>query len=74
MEKRFDDRDAKKSMDEATDNPRDANKSDESQQAAELQVGEDGERADSNRFEPDEKESEIKQTSQRESKDAVDEP
>jgi hypothetical protein len=49
MEKRKDDRDAKKSIDEATDDPREANKSDESEQAAELQVGEEDERADLNR-------------------------
>jgi hypothetical protein len=61
MEKRKDDRDAKKSMDEATDDPREANKSAEGEQAAELQVGEEGERTDPNRFEPDSKETEIKQ-------------
>jgi len=53
MEKRRDDRDARKTYDEATDNPREANKTDESQQAAELQVGEAGEREDTTRFEPD---------------------
>ena len=74
MEKRKDDRDRKKSMDEATDDPREANKSNEGEQAAELQVGEEDERADLNRFEPDSKESEIKQITHSESKDTAQEP
>jgi hypothetical protein len=74
MEKRKDDRDAKKSLDEATDNPRDANKSAEGEQAAELQVGEEGERDEPNRFEPDAKEAEAKQVSRRENKDTSQEP
>jgi hypothetical protein len=53
MEKRQDDRDAKKSLDEATDNPWEANKTGGSEQAAELQVGEDRERENLSRFEPD---------------------
>ena len=57
MEKRSDDRDAQKSHDEATDDPWEANKpdSDAGQQAAELQVGEEDERANPSRFEPDPK-------------------
>lgn len=74
MEKRKDDRDAKKSTDEATDDPREANKSAEGEQAAELQVGEEDERADPNRFEPDSKETDIKQVSQSENKDTAQEP
>ena len=73
MEKRRDDRDAKKSINEATDNPREANKSDESEQAAELQVGEEDERENLNRFEPDSKEANIKQNSRRMSQYTVDE-
>jgi hypothetical protein len=53
MEKRKDDRDAKKSLDEATDDPREANKDGADQQAAELQTDERGERNDPNRFAPD---------------------
>jgi len=53
MEKRRDDRDSKKSLDEATDDPWEANKTNEGEQAAELQVGEDREREDLSRFEPD---------------------
>ena len=52
-EKRSDDRDSKKSLDEATDDPWQANKTNEGEQAAELQVGEDSEREDLSRFEPD---------------------
>jgi hypothetical protein len=55
VDKRRDDRDAQKSLDRATDDPREANKTDESQQAAELQVGAEGERQDPARFEPDQK-------------------
>ena len=61
MEKRKDDRDRKKSIDEATEDPRQANKSNEGEQAAELQVGEEGERDDPNRFAPDSKEAGIKE-------------
>lgn len=53
MEKRQDDRDARKSPDEATDDPWEANKTSESEQAAELQVGADRERENLSRFEPD---------------------
>ena len=53
MEKRKDDRDAKKSLDEATDNPWEANKDGADQQAAELQTDERGERHNPNRFAPD---------------------
>lgn len=74
MEKRKDDRDAKKSIDEATEDPRQANKSNEGEQAAELQVGEEDERDSPNRFEPDSKESETKHATHSESKDTVDEP
>jgi hypothetical protein len=74
MEKRKDDRDAKKSIDEATDDPREANKSSEGEQAAELQVGEEDERADTNRFEPDSKEAGIKHVSRSENKDLAQEP
>lgn len=74
MEKRTDDRDAKKSLDEATDNPREANKSNESEQAAELQVGEADERENLNRFEPDPQRANAEHTSIRESKDTTDEP
>ena len=49
MEKRRDDRDARKS-DELEEDP---NPTDESQQAAELQVGEEGERENLSRFQPD---------------------
>ena len=74
MEKRKDDRDRKKSIDEATDDPREANKMNEGEQAAELQVGEEDERADTNRFEPDSKEAEIKHATHNESKDTMQEP
>jgi hypothetical protein len=74
MDKRKDDRDAKKSIDEATDDPREANKSNEGEQAAELQVGEEGERADLNRFEPDLKEAKIEHITHNESKDTAQEP
>ena len=74
MEKRKDDRDAKKSIDEATEDPREANKSNEGEQAAELQVGQEDERDNPNRFEPDSKEAEIKHATHNESKDTVDEP
>ncbi|HKP87164.1 MAG TPA: hypothetical protein VJZ26_13760 [Blastocatellia bacterium] len=74
MEKRKDDRDAKKSTSEATDDPREANKGDEGEQAAELQVGEEGERDNLNRFAPDSKEAGVKHSSRRESEDTVDEP
>ena len=53
MEKRKDDRDAKKSLDEATDNPWEANKDGADQQASELQTDERGERHNPNRFAPD---------------------
>jgi hypothetical protein len=53
MSKRKDDRDADKSYDKATDDPWEAQKTDESQQAAELQVGEERERTILSRFEPD---------------------
>ena len=53
MESRKDDRDAKKSLDEATDNPWDANQSDADQQAAELQTDDRGERQNPDRFAPD---------------------
>jgi hypothetical protein len=57
MEKRHDDRDAKKSYDEATEDPREADKvgDKQGQQAAELQVGEERERENLSRFEPDPK-------------------
>ena len=52
MEKRKDDRDARKSddLDNTYSEP-----ADESQQAAELQIGEEGERENPSRFEPDPK-------------------
>jgi hypothetical protein len=53
VEKRKDDRDARKSIDETTDDPWEANKTNESQQPAELQVDPDREREDLSRFEPD---------------------
>lgn len=53
MSKRKDDRDADKSYDKATEDPWEAQKTDESQQAAELQVGEERERTQPSRFEPD---------------------
>ena len=74
MEKRTDDRDAKKSIDEATDDPREANKPDGGEQAAELQVGEADERDNPERFEPDSKEADVKHATRDESKDTVDEP
>ena len=83
MEKRRDDRDAKKSIDEATGDPWEANKDGFDQQAAELQVGEEDERANPDRFEPDPKDkrlypdpkqSKVKPSSPGESKDGVDEP
>ena len=49
MEKRRDDRDSRKA-DELAD---EQNEKDESQQPAELQVGEEGEREDTSRYEPD---------------------
>ena len=52
-DRRRDDRDAKKSLDEATDNPWDANKDASDQQAAELQTDDRGERDNLNRFAPD---------------------
>lgn len=56
MEKRHDDRDARKSDDEVTEDPRRADEGDEQgQQAAELQVGEERERENLSRFEPDPK-------------------
>ena len=53
MTERKDDRDAKKSLDEATDNPWDANKDGFDQQAAELQTDAAGERDNPDRFAPD---------------------
>lgn len=53
MSERKDDRDAKKSLDEATDNPWDANKDGFDQQPAELQTDDEGERDNPNRFAPD---------------------
>jgi hypothetical protein len=53
MESRKDDRDAKKSLDEATGNPWDANQTGADQQAAELQTDDHGERQNLNRFAPD---------------------
>ncbi len=53
MSKRHDDRDSKKSLDEATDNPWEANKDGADQQAAELQTGARGERDNPDRFAPD---------------------
>jgi len=53
MESRKDDRDAKKSVDQATDNPWEANKDGADQQAAELQTDDGGERANPDRFAPD---------------------
>lgn len=53
MESRKDDRDAKKSLDEATDNPWSANQDGADQQAAELQTDDRGERDNPNRFAPD---------------------
>jgi hypothetical protein len=55
VDKRKDDRDAAKSIDEVTDDPWEANKTNESQQPAELQVDPEGEREDLSRFEPDPK-------------------
>jgi hypothetical protein len=57
MEKRQDDRDSKKSHGQATEDPREANKAgdEQGQQAAELQVGEERERENLSRFEPDPK-------------------
>lgn len=53
---RKDDRDAKKSYEQdATEDPIEAQKDSSVQQAAELQVGEEGERQDRSRFEPDPK-------------------
>jgi hypothetical protein len=53
MSKRKDDRDAKKSLDEATDNPWEANRDATNQQAGELQTDARGERDNPNRFAPD---------------------
>ncbi len=53
MSERKDDRDAKKSLDEATDNPWDANKDGFGQQPAELQTDDEGERDNPNRFAPE---------------------
>ena len=81
--RRKDDRDAKKSFDEATDNPWDANKDAAEQQAAELQTDDRGERDNPNRFAPDpasEKEyprteaTDARVISPSESKDKVKEP
>ena len=57
MEKRQDDRDSKKSRDRATEDPHEADKTgdQQGQQAAELQVGEEKERENLSRFEPDPK-------------------
>lgn len=52
MDKRQDDRDAKKSLDEATENPWEANKTNEGEQPAELQIGPEDERENLSRFEP----------------------
>jgi hypothetical protein len=84
MEKREDDRDAKKSHDKATEDPREADKTGhgQGQQAAELQVGEARERENLSRFEPDPKaarqhpdpnEAKVDRTPPLK-KDAVDEP
>jgi hypothetical protein len=83
-DKRQDDRDAKKSHDEATEDPHEADKTGhgQGQQAAELQVGEDRERENLSRFEPDPKaagqypgsdEEKVDRTPPLK-KDAVDEP
>jgi hypothetical protein len=53
MSTRKDDRDAKKSVDEATDDPWEANKDGFDQQAAELQTDAQGERENPSRFAPD---------------------
>lgn len=53
MSKRTDDRDAKKALDEATDDPWEANKDGADQQAAELQTDARGERDNPRRFAPD---------------------
>lgn len=53
MSERKDDRDAKKSLDEATDNPWEANQDGFDQQPAELQTDDQGERANPDRFAPD---------------------
>ena len=74
MEKRTDDRDRKKSMDEATDDPRQANRDDQSQQAAELQVGESDERREPERFEPDSNPRERGPAVPPEKKETIDEP
>ena len=57
MEKRQDDRDSKKSHNEVTEDPHEADKTggEQGQQAAELQVGEERERENLSRFEPDPK-------------------
>jgi hypothetical protein len=84
MDKRRDDRDARKSHDEATEDPFEADKEtdQQGQQAAELQVGEERERENLSRFEPDPKakrlhpdpkEAEADHTPPLK-KDAVDEP
>ncbi|HEX8089629.1 MAG TPA: hypothetical protein VF762_12280 [Blastocatellia bacterium] len=81
MSKRKDDRDANKSYDKATEDPWEAQKTDESQQAAELQVGEERERTQPSRFEPDpvagQPSPDSKSTETEDSRlkeDAVDEP
>jgi hypothetical protein len=79
MDSRKDDRDAKKSLDEATDNPWDANRTGADQQAAELQTDDRGERQNQDRFAPDpasgKQQSETAADSARQvSKDKVKEP
>lgn len=78
MGNRKDDRDAKKSLDEATDNPWDANQTGADQQAAELQTDDRGERQNQNRFAPDPASEKLRSTTAGEaqggSKDEVKEP
>ena len=75
MEKRHDDRDARKSRQQATEDPHEADKTgdEQGQQAAELQVGEERERENLSRFEPDRKETPADPRPPLK-EDAVDEP
>jgi hypothetical protein len=54
-DKRQDDRDSKKSAEEATEDPWEAQKDASGEQPAELQVAPEDERKDPSRFEPDPK-------------------
>ena len=60
MDKRKDDRDAKKSLDDATEDPWEAQKESSGEQPAELQVGQEDELANPSRFEPDPNEGKSK--------------